>query len=698
MLVRPPPDASKHPDSLFQSRFIGLKLWVGRPGRRHDVRPGHRMALVKTSKLGAGAPSPAAKAPASTPKAARRRSAAVSQDQLSERIAAATEELASGLTEASAAAEQLRRSMEQIASGAEEAAGGSQEQLAAIKSVLSNLTAARGAAEASRRRTEALQLVLAETAGQITTSVRAIERNAERQSASVALIAELERRAQDIGEITRTVSRISDQTNLLALNAAIEAARAGDHGRGFAVVAEEVRSLAATSEKSAQGVQALADAIQSDVSGVIEAVKRSAENAVAEAQAGAAWWSKTLNAIRDDMAQVAEGSQTTLTAALEAERAAVEAQRGAEQVASAAEEQSAGASEAQTAIQEQSQSLDQGQVAAQALAVVTESLRAGRADASASEQIAATAEELSATIQELSSAATQIMAAVEQINKGSQQQASATQQTSAALTQIEKGARGALENAKAADGRAAATEASLTQSRASVERLIEGVIASLEQTRASLETISRLEGIGRQIAGIVDDITLVAVQTSMLAVSGSVEAARAGDSGRGFAVVSGDIRNLARESSQSVAKIKGTVTGILDQIASLRRDLEQVIAAAELEVQTNRGIISALETLDGEVGALRAANLAISEGAEAILSAATQTADGARRIAEPRRRKPAPRRARRPDRLLRTGARRRGPRRSDRGDRLARGRAPAAACPAGAKARLWRTPATDGGS
>ena len=101
--------------------------------------------------------------------------------------------------------------------------------------------------------------MLAETAVQIGTSVRAIERNGARQGASVQLITELERRAQDIGEITRAVSRISDQTNLLALNAAIEAARAGDHGRGFAVVADEVRALAETSEKSAQDVQKLAD-------------------------------------------------------------------------------------------------------------------------------------------------------------------------------------------------------------------------------------------------------------------------------------------------------------------------------------------------------------------------------------------------------------------------------------------------------
>ena len=70
----------------------------------------------------------------------------------------------------------------------------------------------------------------------------------------------------------------------------------------------------------------------------------------------------------------------------------------------------------------------------------------------------------------------------------------------------------------------------------------------------------------------------MAVQTSMLAVSGSVEAARAGNAGRGFAVVSNDIRSLAREASQNVERAKDTVLGILDQIATLKRDLEQVVA------------------------------------------------------------------------------------------------------------------------
>ena len=172
------------------------------------------MPLVKTSKIAASAPKPAAVPTAPRPKPAARASGA-GPERVAERIAAATEELASGLAEASAAAEQLRRAMEQIAAGGEEAAGASQEQLAAIKNVVANLTTARVQGDASRRRTEVLQAVLAESSGQITASVRAIERNAQRQQASLAIIAELERRARDIGEITGTVSRISDQTNLL---------------------------------------------------------------------------------------------------------------------------------------------------------------------------------------------------------------------------------------------------------------------------------------------------------------------------------------------------------------------------------------------------------------------------------------------------------------------------------------------------
>jgi methyl-accepting chemotaxis protein len=597
------------------------------------------MALVKTTKLAGPAKRrnpPKEIHPIGSHAAPRGRLRkpvkAAAKDKVSERVAAATEELAGGLTEAAAAAEELRRSMEQISSGAEEAAGASQEQLAAIKQIVANLTIARTEADNSRRRTEAAQILLAESAAQISNSVQAIEKNSERQVASGNIIGELERRARDVSEVTGTVSRISDQTNLLALNAAIEAARAGDHGRGFAVVAEEVRALAEASDKSALEVKALAEDIQTKVRDAAATVKDAAITAVAQAKAGRTII-EILSGLRNNMLELADGSQQTLTASVEAESAIRDAHKGAELVAGAAEEQASAANEAQSAVRQQAESLDQGQAAANSLASLSEGLRGGSGGQQAAEQISGMAEELSATIQELSSAASQISTAVEQINRGSQQQAAAAQQTSAALAQIEKSARFAQERGRVAVDRTAVMGQKLADGQSGVRQMIQGVGETLEKTRSSLETIVSLESIGRKIEKNVDAIALVTIQTSMLAVSGAVEAARAGDAGRGFAVVSNDIRALAREASESVERIKDTIRGILDQISILRRDIEEVIAAGNLEVQNNRAVIKTLENMTDEIVALGNASKTIQQGADAILTAAGETAKAARQIA-----------------------------------------------------------------
>jgi methyl-accepting chemotaxis protein len=551
---------------------------------------------------------------------------------VSERLAAATEQLASGLTQSAAATKELGRSMEQIAGGAEEAAGASQEQSSAIKGIVAGLTAAKGEADSTSRRTEAVATALAEVSAQIMGSVRAIERGARRQGEAVSHIVLLDRQAKDIGEITRAVSRISDQTNLLALNAAIEAARAGAHGRGFAVVADEVRALAETSDRSSKEVQKLTQAIQTDVVEVSDALKRSAAAAKKDATTAASV-GEALGARRDDMSQIAEGSRHIFTAALEAERAAIEAQKGAEQVAAAAEEQSSGAGEAQTAVEQQAKALEQSQLGARDLASLADELRSKGAQASAMIQISASAEELSSAIQELASAATEVMAAIEQISKASQLQSSATQQTSAALNQIEKSAELAKRNAATADERVQSLEGSLQQGRMAVDSLVTGMTSALSDTQASMATIKRLESVGRRMEKIVETIALVTVQTSMLAVSGSVEAARAGDSGQGFAVVSSDIRNLSREASENVERAKDSVRGILDQIAVLKADLEQFIVSAEIEVQNSRAVTAGFRTIEKEVAALGASSKSIMVRADGILATTTEMTAAAREIA-----------------------------------------------------------------
>ena len=417
--------------------------------------PAAPRSLLKTTAIGRGrtnGASPKAPVTAAVTKPAfpiRRTSpvdAAGRQRKIEERIAVATEELASGITEAAAASEQLRRSLDQIATGAEEAASAAQEAVAVATSTASLLTQSRGHATAARRGTETLQALITESSNQVSGWAINIKHNGERQAGSVTIMAELIRQASNIAEVTKTVSQISDQTNLLALNAAIEAARAGDHGRGFAVVADEVRALAETSDKSAKETQALASQIRSEVESVATKV-----NAAAQAAAKEADNSQTivlaLGELRKEVGGLTERSQTIASSAEEAEVAAREAQKGAEIIASAAEEQAAAVADASKSVEQQTAALAECQSATQSLASMTGDLARSAKNSSRVHEIASAAEQLSTGVQEISGAANQIMIAVEQISRGAQQQASATQQASSALTQLEKSATLARQNA-----------------------------------------------------------------------------------------------------------------------------------------------------------------------------------------------------------------------------------------------------------
>jgi methyl-accepting chemotaxis protein len=604
------------------------------------------MALIKTSKMKPVASRGSAPAKAKSLDSKRHVNIlagsaprAVSGDRrqkAAERIAAATEQLAAGLTEAAAAAAELRRAMEQIAAGAEQANTASAKQLEAVKMIAGNLEAARNEAGSSERRTASVQTALAEAAGQITATARAIEDNTARQHVAVTVITELERQAGDISEIARTVSRISDQTNLLALNAAIEAARAGDDGRGFAVVADEVRALAETSEKSAQEVQGFTQTIQAEVLQIVRAVTQAPANAEAGAKSATAIIDAQ-EAMRLEMVQLARLAQEILSTAVEVARATTEMQRGAEQVAAAAAEQSAAAEEAQRAIGEQEQSLYQGQAASRSLANLADGLLAGASDAAAQQsavrQIGVAAEQLSATMQEMSSAAAQITVAVDQINRGSQLQASATQQASSALASIENSIGVSQSNAAISNEQVRVMRAALARNREAVSALSAAVASALGETRASLERISGLEAVSRRIDKVVDRIALVGVQTTMLAVSGAVEAARAGAAGQGFAVVSGDIRGLAREASDSADQVKDTIRNMMDQLALARRNLEHIVESAAAEAEKSRVVFAALDRVSADLASLEEASKAILSGGDAISEAIARTAGDARQIA-----------------------------------------------------------------
>jgi methyl-accepting chemotaxis protein len=554
------------------------------------------------------------------------------QQKIAERIAAASTEMASATTEAASAAEELRRGMEQISSGAQESSSAAQESLAAVTDIVALLSRARTMATASRQKTEALQALLGETSAQITTSVAGISAAAKRQAGTVTLIGELQELASSIGTIVRTVSYIADQTDLLALNAAIEAARAGQAGNGFAVVADEVRALAEVAEKSARDITELVGLIQEEVKTLAAGITATAATALREVD-NSAKVVANIEQVRVGMGELAEGSLTMVAAMQEAEHAAVEVQRGSEQIAAAAEEQSAATDESLRSLAEQTLALEQAQLAAQELAGLAEELRHSGDLIRSAEQVASASEELSATVQEFSGAAGHIMTAIDQISRGSDQQAAATKQSSAALTQIEAIAQRTRSGTGTAAERSSSMAGLIAEGRRNVTSLIDGVEQAVAQTHESLGRIGGLEQMVRRIGKIVDGINTVSIQTNMLAISGSVEAARSGDAGRGFALVSADIRNLARDSAENGDRIKDTVQAIQDYVRAIRRELEVTLAANDLEVQKNRDIIATFSAVEADMAAIRSGNEALLQDADVLLRAAAQASAGTEQVA-----------------------------------------------------------------
>jgi methyl-accepting chemotaxis protein len=583
---------------------------------------------------GAAAARPASVQPPAPHKSPQRSSAAAStrEEKIETRVAAASEQLASGISEAAAASEELRRAMEQIASGAEEAAAAAEQTLAVATGAATTLAEARDRAETARRRTETLQSLLAESAVQIGTWAINIKRNGERQAGFVANIEKLSRQAISIGDVTQTVGHVSDETNLLALNAAIEAARAGDHGRGFAVVADEVRALAETSEKSARTAQELAGRIQAQVTSVAAKIKTAAEGAAAEAEK-----SQTvilaLEELRKEASVLTDIGRSIANSAVEAGLASRDAQRGAEMISSTAEQQAAAASEALSSIEQQTTALEQSQTATQVVAARVAKLQTATKEEGTAVDLASAADQLSAAVQEISSAAVAIMTAVGQIDRGGQQQAAATQESSAAMRQIEKMAQAAKENAATSVDRTRRMAALLTEVRVTITDLSAGVAQSLETTQAGLDLIGELETTALRVDKIVDGIGIVSLQTNMLAVNGSIEAARAGDFGKGFAVVSKDIRALARDSAENAERIKDIIRAVQSEIAAVRREIEHIIAAAEAENQKNASVLASLRTVETDMVEIAATYEHMLDQAQTILASMKEAARGAEQIA-----------------------------------------------------------------
>ncbi len=191
--------------------------------------------------------------------------------------------------------------------------------------------------------------------------------------------------------------------------------------------------------------------------------------------------------------------------------------------------------------------------------------------------------------QRMSQSAATLSSSSQSLAEGSSQQAAALEETSASLEEMSSMTKKTAVDANQADG-------SMGQAR----KMVDQAGQDMELMAGSMGQIADA---GREIGKIIKTIDEIAFQTNILALNAAVEAARAGEAGAGFAVVAGEVRNLAMRSAdaaRNTQKLIDEVVGRINQGAELvgrSKDSFQAVAGAS---QKAAGLISEISVASGE--------------------------------------------------------------------------------------------------
>lgn len=221
-------------------------------------------------------------------------------------------------------------------------------------------------------------------------------------------------------------------------------------------------------------------------------------------------------------------------------------------------------------------------------------------------QLASASQQLSAGAEETNQASEKITEAVQQIANGAQDQITRIENSESSLKQASADIRDISANTAAI-----ADKGQLAQSKADIgQKEIANVQAQMDAIHQSIqksgEIIHQLDGRSKQIEQILSVITQIADQTNLLALNAAIEAARAGEQGKGFAVVADEVRKLAEESQQSAGQISKLIIEIQKDMNRSARSVEHVkTEAAEgvTMIQLTRDAFKEIAAATGEISA-----------------------------------------------------------------------------------------------